>query len=137
MLARQGEDAGTFFGDTFYSHSHDNSIKAVMDGTADGAAVDSLIYDFSATLDPAIRARTRIVLTSPPYGIPPIVVHPSMPVRDKEQLRRLFLGLHRDPVARPLLQHLQIDRFEEVDDSLYDSVREMERTTSGSRREAP
>jgi phosphonate transport system substrate-binding protein len=133
ILAGQGEDARTFFGETFYSHGHDNSIKAVMDGTAAGAAVDSLIYDFSATLDPTIRSRTRIVLTSPPYGMPPIVVHPSMPAGEKDQLRRLFLGLHQDPVARPLLQQLQIDRFEEVDDSLYDSVRAMERKMSGPR----
>jgi len=137
MLACQGEDARTFFGETFYSHGHDNSIKAVMDGTAAGAAVDSLIYDFSATLDPTIRQRTRIVLTSPPYGIPPIVVHPSMPARDKARLRRVFLGLHQDAVAQPLLQQLQIDRFEDVDDSLYDSVREMERKTSSPGKVAP
>jgi phosphonate transport system substrate-binding protein len=44
MLARRGETPKSFFDEFFYSHSHDNSIRAVANGQADGAAVDSLIW---------------------------------------------------------------------------------------------
>jgi phosphonate transport system substrate-binding protein len=133
MLACRGETPQTFFGDTFYSHGHDSSIKAVVDGTAAGAAVDSLIYEYAATLDPSLRSQTRILLKSPPYGIPPVVVHPALRDAEKAELRRVFLGLHADEVARPLLRQLQIERFERVDDRLYESVRQMLQRTANTR----
>lgn len=127
MLAKRGETAEEFFHETFFSHSHDNSIRAVAKKMADGAAVDSLIWDFMNTLDPALTGQTRIVEKSPPYGIPPVVVHPGLPVELKAQLREAFLTIHDDEQAAPLLKQLQIDRFTEIDDKAYDSVREMQR----------
>jgi len=45
----------------------------------------------------------------------------------KQRLRELFLTLQQDREARPLLSRLQIDRFVEGDDAMYDSVRQMRR----------
>jgi phosphonate transport system substrate-binding protein len=106
MLAKRDETPEAFFGETFYSHSHDNSIRAVAEGTADGAAVDSLIWDFMNTIDSSLTARTRIVEKSPPYGIPPVVVHPDLPVEQKGRLRKAFLALHEDARAAALLRRL-------------------------------
>lgn len=125
MLAKQGETPESFFAETFFTNSHDNSIRAIADGMADGAAVDSLVWEFMNTIDPALTGLTRIVEKSPPYGIPPIVVHPDLPAEQKELLRRTFLTLHQDAAARALLSRLQIDRFASGDDAAYDSVREM------------
>ncbi len=127
MLARRGETPDSFFGDTFFSNSHDNSINAVAKGMADGAAVDSLIWDFMNVVDPSVTGLTRIVERSPPYGIPPVVVHPDLPAELKEQLRQAFLSLHEDEAARGFFTRLQIDRFVEGDDAAYQSVREMRR----------
>jgi len=127
MLARRGETPTGFFRDVYYTHSHDNSIRAVAEGQADGAAVDSLIWEFLNSVDPTLTSRTRVIARSEPYGIPPVVVHPRMDPRLKERLRALLLGLHRDPRAAPVLRTLQIDRFEAGTDSLYDSVREIRR----------
>jgi phosphonate transport system substrate-binding protein len=127
MLAQQNESPKTFFGSTFFSNSHDNSIVAVSEGRADGAAVDSLIWDFFNAATPGMTKRTRIVEKSPPYGMPPIVVHPDMPRELKAQLQSVFLGLHKDPAAKALLARLQIERFEEGEDAAYDAVREMQR----------
>jgi phosphonate transport system substrate-binding protein len=132
LLSCRGETPQSFFGDTFYSHSHDNSIKAVADGTATAAAVDSLIYEYAATLEPAMVARTRVLLKSPPYGINPIVVHPAMPAAEKAELRQVFVSLSEDDVARSQLRRLLIDRFAPVEDRLYDSVREMSRRLAES-----
>ena len=127
MLARRGETPETAFGETFFTYSHDNSIKAVAEGLADGAAVDSLVWDFMNATDPTYTARTRIVEKSPPYGIPPIVVHPDIDAATKERLRRLFLSLHEDEEAAALMRKLRIERFVEGDDTRYESVREMQR----------
>ncbi len=126
LLARRKETPESFFKKTFFTNSHDNSIKAVAEGLADGAAIDSLIWDFMNTIDPELTSRTRIIKTSPPYGIPPIVVHPSMEKQKKEKLRTLFFTLHEDHQGKELLNSLQIDRFETGDDEDYNSVREMQ-----------
>ena len=127
MLAQRHESPESFFADSFFTYSHDNSIHAVAEGLADGAAVDSLIWEYLHATDATDTKRTRIVEKSPPYGIPPVVVHPAVDAGMKSLLRATFFALHADPKANPLLQELQIDRFEAGEDSMYDSVRQMQR----------
>jgi len=126
MLSMRGETAKSFFGETFYSCSHDNSIQAVAEGLSDGAAVDSLIWEFMEATDPIYTGHTRIIEKSPPYGIPPVVVHPDLNPELKQRLKEVFIFLHEDKEAARLLRFLQIDRFEEGDDTTYDSVRKMQ-----------
>jgi phosphonate transport system substrate-binding protein len=133
LLAGRGETPASYFGHTFYSYSHDNSIKAVVKGTADATAVDSLVWDHSAALDPSLASTLHILHKSPPYAIPPVVVHPAMPVGDKTLLRNLFLSLHTDAEARGHLEQLRIDRFDRVEDRQYDTVREMVEGIKGKR----
>lgn len=127
MLAQRRATPESFFADHFFTYSHDNSIHAVAAGLADGAAVDSLIWDFFNTAGSPDTARTRVIETSPPYGIPPVVVHPRLDAALKARLRALLLSLHDDPEAAVLLKELQIERFVAGEDARYDSVREMER----------
>ena len=126
MLGLRGETPETFFKSTSRTYSHDNSIRAVAENVADGAAVDSLIWEYLNATDPAYTSRTRIIEKSPPYGIPPIVVNPSLDLRLKSELKGVFLNLHKDPEAAALLRKMGIDRFEEGDDAMYDSVRAMQ-----------
>ncbi len=125
MLTRRGETPESFFSETFFTYSHDNSIRAVADGLAEGAAVDSLIWDYLNTTEQSFTSLTRIIHKSPPYGIPPIVVHPDMDRVFKARLRSIFLSLHKDEKAAPILRQLQIDRFAAGEDSMYDTVREI------------
>lgn len=133
MLAKRGETPESFFRETFSTYSHDNSIKAVADKMADGAAVDSLIWEFLRSTDPDLVSKTVVVHKSPPYGIPPIVVHPALNPALKAQLKETLLTLHEDPRGRALLQRIQIERFEEGSDSLYDTIREMQAWQRGKK----
>ncbi len=126
MLAKRGETPDAFFTESFFTRSHDNSIRAVADGLADGAAVDSLIWEFMNTVDPTETSRTKIIEKSPAYGIPPIVVHPDLDDNLKQRLKAAFLSIHEEQKAIPLLHRIQVDRFTEAEDTLYDSVREMQ-----------
>ena len=125
-LALRHETPETFFKRFFFSHSHDNSILAVSEGLADGAAVDSLIYDFFSVKRPDLTRKTIVVEKSTPYGIPPVVVHPKMDLETKEKLKAIFWSIHQDPVGKACLEKLQIDRFEPGDDGNYDTVRELQ-----------
>ncbi len=125
-LAQRSETPETYFDKTFFTYSHDNSICAVSNGLADGAAVDSLIYEFMAATNPELTEKTVVVEKSPPYGIPPVVVTPSMTLEIKEKLKRIFFTIHEIPEGKTYLKNLQIDCFVEGKDEDYDTVRELQ-----------
>jgi phosphonate transport system substrate-binding protein len=125
-LAKLAETPEQYFKKTFFTHSHDNSIQAVADGLADGAAVDSLIYEFIRAKNPGLTQKTKIVEKSPPYGIPPVVTTPAMNPDTKAKLKNIFFSVHEDTKGKKLLETLQIERFVEGDDKDYDTVRELQ-----------
>lgn len=125
MLGQIGETPESFFSSTVYTHAHDKSIRAVAEGVVDGAAVDSLIWEYAEATNSDLARRTRIVKKSPPYGIPPVAVRPGLPAELKDSLRRIILAAHEDPEGRKILKGMMIDRFVELDDSAYQSIREM------------
>ncbi len=132
MLARMKESPDTFFKKYVFTYAHDKSIKAVAERLVDGAAVDSLVWEYLDHTDPEYTSKTKIILKSPPYGIPPVVVRPDLDVKTKERLRNIFLNVHKDAAGREILKGMMIDRFVLVNDAAYDSVREMGKWTSHS-----
>jgi phosphonate transport system substrate-binding protein len=112
-----------FFGRTFFTYSHDEAIRAVASGVADGAAIDSLVFEFVVTRDPSLKEKVRVIHTSPDFGIPPVVVSPFTRPQVKAELQALLLGMADDPAAQEALTAIEIDRFVLIDDSAYDGVR--------------
>ncbi|MEJ2101800.1 MAG: phosphate/phosphite/phosphonate ABC transporter substrate-binding protein, partial [Desulfobacterales bacterium] len=60
-LSLMGEHSQTFFSKTIYTYSHDNSILAVAKALVDGAAVDSLIWEYYHRKNPIFTSKTRII----------------------------------------------------------------------------
>jgi phosphonate transport system substrate-binding protein len=118
-IARWGDDVDTFFDRTFFSHAHDNSIRAVREGIATAACVDSLVYDYLAKHSPEEIADLRIIRRTKRYPIPPIVAPASVEEHLFHQMQSALLEAHLDPVARQWLDQLDVDAFVEGDDSLY------------------
>ena len=125
-LAKMGETPELFFRKYIFTYSHDNSIRSVAEKFVDGAAVDSLIWEYLSVREPQLTAQTRIILKSPLYAIPPVVISPGIDSELKEKLRSAFLNMHNDPRGRKILKRVLIDRFTVVEDSAYDSIRQME-----------
>jgi phosphonate transport system substrate-binding protein len=132
-LLEGGRDPSTFFARTFFTYSHDNSIEAVAEGVADGAAVDSLIYNYLKRTNPDLVARTRVIQQSPPLGAQPVGAPRRTDPALKRALQAAFLGLDRDSAARPILRKLGVDRFIAGDDRLYDGIRKMLHVVEGAR----
>ncbi len=112
-----------FFAQTIYTYSHDNSILAVAKGMVDGAAVDSLIWDFMLQAGSEIVQQTRIIRKSQPFGIPPIVVSSNMRDDLRHKIQDLFLNMHSSEPGTSILSELDIDTFIPADDSWYDPIR--------------
>lgn len=134
MLARTNETPGTYFSKTIFTQSHDKSIKAVAQGIVEGASVDSLIWEYENRTNPEYTSRTKIIKKSSPYGIPPVVVRPGLDPKLKEQIRLALLNAHHDPKGKTILANMMIDKFVPIEDSAYNSIREMGKWIAGHRK---
>ena len=128
MLLESGHTPDSFFSSWIYSYSHDRSIELVSNRRVDGAAVDSLVWEFMDAKGSRATARTKIITKSPPYGIPPVVVPKALDSALKDELRRTFLTLHSEEKGKEILGAILMDRFSEGSDDLYDSIRAMRKS---------
>lgn len=130
LVQRLGSTPDRFFERTFFTYSHDNAIRAVAEGLADAAAVDSLVYEYAVARNPDLAQRVRVIHRSPPFGIPPVVVSPNVRPQLKATLQEVMLTMADDPTGSgpQALQVLGIDRFVLIDDQAYESARELIRT---------
>lgn len=122
MLQQIGETPDDFFNRTFFTYSHDDAIYAVADGLADGASVDALVLDFAIKRDPDLEARLKVIHTSEPFGIPPVVVGPQLRPQLKAQLEDILLNMHNNPNGLKALQALDYDQFVPISDDAYQSA---------------
>lgn len=130
VLAQRGLDPKSFFKETMYTGSHDRSILAVVQGIADAAAVDALVWESARRRDPSIETRAKVIWTSIPFGPPPIMVPAGLDESLKEALLQAFLALDKDEDGRRILSEIGIKRFvvARPDDytaalELYESIR--------------
>ncbi len=125
ILAKMGETPDLFFKSYIFTYGHDKSIKTVAQNIVDGAAIDSLIYEYQKRFDPRYAEKTRIIFRSDSYGIPPVVVPKDVDPELKNKLKAIFLNIHNDQAGAQILKGMAIDRFVEIDDSAYDGIREI------------
>jgi phosphonate transport system substrate-binding protein len=123
LVHQLGFSPEDFFARTFFTYSHDEAIRAVASGVADGAAVDSLVYDFAIARDPSLAEKVRVIHRSLDFGIPPVVVSPFTRPQVKEELQTLLLEMANDPTASDALASIGMEGFVVIDDSAYDGVR--------------
>ena len=126
-LKNAGVDANKFFRKTFFTWSHSKAIRAVANGLAHGAAVDSYVWDSLQKVDPKLVAKTRIVWKSEPFGFPPIVADHSIASADFVAFQNALFRMKDDPAGRALLNKLNLDGFVAGTPSLYDGVADMMR----------
>ncbi|MBI2333336.1 MAG: PhnD/SsuA/transferrin family substrate-binding protein, partial [Chloroflexi bacterium] len=123
FLQQLGFTPEGFFASTFYTYSHDEAIRAVASGVADGAAVDSLVFEYAVARDPALAEKVKIIHRSPDFGIPPVVASPFTRPQIKDELQSVLLEMVNDPTSENALLAIGVERFVLIDDSAYDSVR--------------
>jgi phosphonate transport system substrate-binding protein len=129
-LHQMRETPERFFSKIIYTYSHDNSILAVGRGLVDGAAVDSLIWEYFQHSNPELTRPTRIIQKSEPYAIPPIVASRQFPREKRDQIRHILLTLHLEAEGRRILQGLMIDRFIAPPADWFEKAGELRRKTA-------
>lgn len=127
LLRERGESLGSFFKRVIYTRSHDKSIRAVADRVVDAASVSSIVFDRMMEQEPALASEVRVILRSPPYGPPPLIVHPHADPALTARLKEVLLHLHEDAQGRARLAQIGLERFAPAESVSYDGVRGLER----------
>lgn len=130
LLQTLGEQPETFFRRIFFTYSHDDAIHAVADGVADGASVDSLVLDFALKHTPELAQQIRVIHTSPPFGMPPVVISPNLRPQTRAELESILLNMHLDQDGLAALQALGYDKFAKVSTEDYLSAEQIESQVS-------
>ena len=123
-LIGQGINPRYFFTKAFFAWSHRDVVKAVVDGVAQGGAVDSYVWETLKLHEPELVERTRIVWKSRPFGFPPLVTRRDLPVDKAARLRAAFLNMKENRLGMALLEQLNLDEFVTGDASAYDGIAE-------------
>ena len=118
-----GETPETFFHRYIFTYSHSANVEAVAVKLVDGASVDSYVWEYLSVVNPQLTGQTKVIERSPYHGMTPVVMRPGIELSLKRKLQQAFLGMHRDPRGGAILKQLLIDRFAQVPDALYDSIR--------------
>lgn len=127
QIRQLGENPETFFRKTFFTWSHRKAIEAVATGLAQGAAVDSFVWDTLAKNKPELTKRTQIVERSAEYGFPPFVSHRAVNQEDVRRMQAALIGMKDDLTGKMLLDRLNIDGFVVGERRMYDDVAKMMR----------
>jgi phosphonate transport system substrate-binding protein len=123
-LARSGYGR-SFFRRELEAGSHEAALQLVAEGEADVAAVDSHVLATLLPGHPRLDGRLRVIHTLGPSPIQPLVAARHLPGPAKTAMRRALVDLANDAKAQTILRRGQIARFVPIQDSTYDSIREM------------
>ncbi len=117
---------GRFFREVVTTGAHVSSIEAVAGGEADLAAIDCVTLALLRQVAPHRLAGLRVLgWTQATPGLPLVTSRESAPAH-LAALRLALDRVSRDPLVRPALRALLIDRFEVLDEAAYARVLELE-----------
>lgn len=122
MLHDFGSNPDSFFRQTFFTYSHTETIEAVAERVADGAAVDSYVWEYLNRRQPQLTAKTKVIQQSDAFGFPPLVYRTGVDPELRVRMTEALLTMDKDSEGQALLAELMLDRFITAPSSLYDNV---------------
>lgn len=134
LLKTMGKTPEDFFKGTIYSYSHNKSVELVAKKKVDGAAVESIVFEYMLKTGSPYASQVKVIKRSPPFGTPPVVVTKDIRPDLREKIRNILLNMHKTEKGQRILNSMLIEGFVMASDSGYDSIREMDRVLRGERK---
>ncbi|MEM6440596.1 MAG: PhnD/SsuA/transferrin family substrate-binding protein [Pseudomonadota bacterium] len=126
-LAHLGEGA---IGEVIWTGGHRASLMAVIEGRADFAALDAVVWDIAKRFEPVARVMKVIGWTDPMPALP-FVTSAARPSGERARLRAALAETLADAQTEPLRDALRLSRIVAFADVDYDPVREALRKAEG------
>lgn len=125
LIKKMGLTPDTFFSKYIFTQSNDDSIRAVREGIVDGAGVDSLVFEYLALRKHQQVKNVKVILKSPPFAAPPVVIRTTLDSELQNQLREIFLTMHKNREGKKILSGLRIDKFVISKEDAYSPIKKM------------
>ena len=116
-LKKNGMSVNKFFSNSYFTHSHEESINQVTNGTVKAAIVDDWALQYINNNFPDIVLNIKIIKTFPEVATGPVVTHKNY--EDKEKIKQILLSIDKDDSIKNVLSQLQIEKYEETKASDY------------------
>jgi phosphonate transport system substrate-binding protein len=116
-----------YFGRVVAAGSHERSIEMVLQNEVDAAAIDSTVLAIAQELDHRVRDELRIIVTTPPSPIPPLVISQEVPAALRQEIRQVLVEMDGQQKGRYILQKAGLKRWAVVTDRDYDPIRDMDK----------
>lgn len=129
-LATMG-GTSSYFGHIVEAGSHQNAIDLIVNRQVDASSIDSTVLEIELQRHPGLAKQIRVIETLGPSPIPPWVISQDVPPKIQDQIRKILLDMHRDPLGNEILKSGKLARFTRVFDKDYDPIREMANKAEG------
>ena len=113
----------SFFGRVTFTGRHQESIRQVVDGAVDAAAIDSHVLGVERLRNPELASQLRVIASFGPSTIPLVVATAEVPATLHARIGAALCELGGDPETRRLLASGLIRRFTPIEDRAYDDIR--------------
>jgi len=98
-------------------------IKALGDGRIDVGPLDGYCHDLIRDGDPAFAAQVRVLESTDPTPMPPIVATAALGAEDVERLRAAFVAVADERSLERARATLLLDRFVVPDPAVYEATK--------------
>jgi ABC-type phosphate/phosphonate transport system substrate-binding protein len=98
-------------------------INALVKGAIDVGPLDGYVFDLMRAGDPSFASQVRVIATTDPTPMPPLVATAPLKLDQVEKLRSAFLEVHKEGSLDRARQTLLVERFVVPDLSVYDETR--------------
>jgi phosphonate transport system substrate-binding protein len=119
----QERDPQNFFGKTIQSGFHQRSIRWVVEGLADCAAIDSVVLEQELRDSPELSQHLRVVDVLGPSPMPPLVVAPRLGISLIQQMRLALL--QPDAELQTVMKQFGVRRFAAVELEDYQILKQI------------
>ena len=124
-LKRQGIDLKRHFRFLVRTGIHENTIKALLAGVADVAAVDEYVWVQYLKSHPEAADRLKVVERFGPFPFTPVVASSSVPQPVITALQKALKEMNTDPEGKGLLAEFGLDGFVVKSPDFYAPIESM------------
>lgn len=122
-FAKNGiRDYASYFGETYFTGTHDDAVYDVVNKRADVGAAKSTVLERLAQTDRRIADELVILDKSPEVPENGLAVRKGLDAALKRKIKEVMLTMHYDPQGREVLTKFGARRFIETRDSDYNAV---------------
>ena len=116
------KDYKNYFGETYFTGTHQDAIYDVLNGKADIGAAKNTVFFRLAMNDPRIIRELKILAQSPEVPENALALRKDLDHALKNGIRDALLGMHDDPRGKEILRIFGAVRFIETAEEDYRAV---------------